>query len=658
MMIGIDFEYQSRVPAYKLICVCLTEESGAQHKFWLRTDTVYQNKVDEFVEYMKAHKSDTFIAHALDLAESPCLRQLGIEPCEYKFIDTFSLAKILDAKLTEKIKKKVRTVTTEDGEQFEKDEDKDKEKTCSLAACVRDRLFVDIDTVRKEEMRKLCIQLNTDGHEEEIMDYCLDDTKYLIPLANHMLSEYQSALDHSLPVGNCGDAVPSAIDVALDIGYVCNCCAKIAWRGIPVARNRVEYLIAHASELLKQSQDELNAKYPGVYVYEGPKCDPKRKFVFKKDVLLNQYMLPIAKKAGIAWPMTEKGSYALTDKFIKSIRGVDPVFEDYHQFYNAKKVFSNIAKPMGDTNWLKNFDEESSRVYYQSLRPYSSNTFRCQPATSRGFIPGWAKTLFCLLDPAPGRVLVEFDFKSEETAIQAALCNDDKYRDLYNSKDLYLWIAAAIGQIPKTDFDTMSKDDLKHKYPEIRDRAKRFFLGYSYGAGAATLSQQCNISERQAQQFIYKTDKTFSKAVSYKTRWIYKTQNPVPGITHWRLPDGTVVRVQRKRGEKVGKETVIKNWQFQAFGSVIIRKLIKWAYENRVPLFATVHDAVWAEFEDDGKKEIRINWIRNQMKRIADEVLGEDIMQVGSPDVVEHGKLWAPDQSNIDDWLRLTGGVT
>lgn len=653
MYIGIDFEYHTNPSTYDLICACCTAEDGSTEKFWLRPGPL--DSTDKLIAYLEQHKGDIFIAHALDVAESVCFRILGLEPCDWKFIDTFSLAKILDARLTEKIRKSVRTITTVDGDTIEKDEDKDKDVTCSLAACVRNRLFVEINTERKEEMRKLCIALEVDGHEDEIMEYCLDDTKHLIPLAKNMLSEYQSALDHSLPVGNCEPA-PSAEEVALDIGYTNNCCSEIAMRGIAVNRDRVQYLIDHAAELLKKAQDELNDKYPGVFQYEGSKKDPKRKFVFKKDVLLNEYILPVARNKGIHWPTTDKGSYSITDKFIKSIRDVDPLFEDYHTFYKVKSAFSNMAKKHGTgKNWLDNYDAESGRIYYQSLRPYTSNTFRCQPSTSKGFIPGWAKVLFCLLDPPEGSLLVEHDYKSEETAIQAALCNDNKYRELYNSKDLYLWIATAIGLVPKKDFDELDKDELKHKYADVRDRAKRFFLGYSYGAGAVTLSQQCNITEAEAQKFVYKTDTTFDKAVKYKTRWIYRTQNPTPRFTHWRLPDNTVVRVKRKSGEKSGKETVIKNWQFQAFGGVIIRKIIKWAHEKRVPVFATVHDAIWTEFSDDDKKQFRCDWIAAEMKRIADEVLGEDIMKVGSPDIVEHGKLWSPKDGAVEDWIRLTG---
>jgi len=652
MLIGIDFEYQSRPSHYNLICACATSEDGTTYKFWLRNGQ--RNDTDKLIEFMYEHKGDVFVAHALDLAESVCMRQLGLDPCDWKWIDTFSLAKILDAKLTEKIRRNIKVTTTNDGETIERDEDKNKDVTCSLVSCVRNRLYVDIDSERKEEMRKLCIAMETDGHEDEIMDYCLDDTKYLIPLANHMLKEYQTALDHSQPVGNCGPC-PTAMDVALDIGYFCNCCSQITMRGIAVNRDRVQYLLDHAAELLKKSQDDLNDKYPGVFEYQGPKKDPKRKFVFKKDILLEKYMLPIAKSNGIQWPMTEKGSYQLTDKFIKSIRSVDQIFENYHQYYAVKAAFSNMAKK-GDGNWLSNFDSETSRIYYQSLRPYTSNTFRNQPATSKGFVPGWSKVLYCLLEPPKGKILVEFDYKSEETAIQAALCNDQKYRELYNSKDLYLWIAASIGMIPQSDFDNLSVGELKEKYGEIRDCAKRFFLGYSYGAGAATLAHQCSISETTAQKFINKTDKVFDKAVKYKTRWIYRTQNPQPGFTHWRLPDGTVVRVKRQSGEKTGKETVIKNWQFQAFGGVIIRRIIKWAHENRVPIFATVHDAIWCEFEDDDRKQMRLDWISKQMKKIADEVIGEDLMRVGSPDIVNYGELWSADQKHIDTWLALTDG--
>lgn len=654
MYIGIDFEYHSRCNGYDLICACVTSEHGQTGEFWLLDD----RDTDKLKRFIVKHKDDIFVAHALDLAESVCFRILGLEPCDYKFIDTFSLAKILGAKLTDTLKKRTKTYIDDDGEEYTKDLSKDKEKEYSLAACVRNRLYVDINCERKDAMRKLCINLDTAGHEQEIMDYCLDDTKYLAPLAKHMLKEYQCALDHSKPVGPCDEA-PSALDVALDIGYVNNCCSEIAMRGFPLNYERTKHIRDKAATILINKKLEFANKYDGTYVYEGPKCDPQRKLVFKKARLL-EHLAPILRKNNMKLPVTEKGTPSLDGKWVKAARAVDPIFEKYYQLMKLKSALQGCSN-----NWLDNYDEKDGRIYYQSLRPYTSNTFRCQPQPGKGFIPGWAKPLFCLLEPKEGKVLYEFDFKSEETDIQAELTGDVNYREVYTSGDMYLWTAYTIGQIPKAEYEEADKaykagDDtlykaLKAKYKanSIRDRAKRFWLGYSYGAGAETLSHQFGCSVDQADRFRQRMDRAFGQASMYKARWTAATLNPRGGQTHWRLPDNTVVRIVRKPGEIPGRPTVIGNWQFQAYGGVIIRKIIKWAHECRVPVIATVHDAIWVELDDDSKLQTRVQYIAKKMKQIADEVLHGDSMVVGSPDIVHHGDCWAPEKEYVDAFEQM-----
>lgn len=653
-MIAIDFEYRAHAHTYELICCAAKHDDEPTQKFWLADKGLHQNK-QELLSYIDEHKDDIFVAHALSLAEARCFFELGIDPCDFKWVDTFNLAKILDANLLAKKPKK--KVTTSDGEEIEISDNK--ESLFSLAHLCKNRLFIDIDTDHKEEMRKHCIDGTYAEHAQEILDYCASDVEHLIPLANDLLKEYDEAFKHSKLVGGAIDDGPTdGLSAALEIGHVCCCCAEIARRGFPLNAERVRFMQEKAAELLLKVKQDFNEKYNGSFEYEGPKCDPQRKFVAKPDALRDLYMMPEMEKRHIEWSELSEttGKPSMNSKYIKSLEGVAPVFKDYVQMKKIAQALQSIANP--DRSWLRNFDYEDSLIDYQDLRPYTSNTFRCQPAPSKGFIPGWAKPLYALLDPPEGYVLVEFDYTSEETAIQAAITNDNAYRDAYASSDLYLWTGWVIGLIPQDEYLNMEPDKLKGKYKEngVRQKCKSFWLGYSYGAGAETLAAQCGISVGEAKKFKDKMDKKFRNASKYKEKFILNTQCSLSSRTHWRFGDGVLVRTKPKKGELEGKPTVIGNWPFQGTGAVILRQIIKWAHAKKVPVIATVHDAIWCMFKDDDKLELNLRAVQTRMKQIADRVLGEDIMRVGEPDIIHHGDFWAPETHHLEVFDKITKG--
>ena len=131
-MIAIDFEYRAHAHTYELICCAAKHDNEPTKKFWL-ADKGLPQKNKELLSYIDEHKDDIFVAHALSLAEARCFFEMGIDPCDFKWIDTFNLAKILDANLLAKKPKK--KVTTSDGEEIEISDNK--ESLFSFLTCAR-----------------------------------------------------------------------------------------------------------------------------------------------------------------------------------------------------------------------------------------------------------------------------------------------------------------------------------------------------------------------------------------------------------------------------------------------------------------------------------------------------------------------------------------
>lgn len=643
-LIAIDTEYHTTVQGKidKVYCLCATDASGRTFKKW----TV--NYTGDIIDELKAFygiENPILVQHAFDLAERRALKFLGTDNSKYYFICTYHLAKMLQntfCKSSARAKLK-RVVFETDAEKIEEATKVKKAKMDALSyagLCHKYKLAL-IDTRHKEAMRKLCIDDTTEGYEQQIMDYCASDTQFLIPLFKHLFNEYFKALKGSfcpLRPGRFDNITPiDAVKCLIKQMQYVNEFGEIADYGIPLDLNRVEIVKKNAPTYREKLKSDFNAKYPGTFKVG------KDNLLHEDVATLQSYLAQNISEFGIReYPRSSSGRLSMSDEILKEYFGHKECFgEDYRQLNKLIRKLSGVSRSEDNPfNYIID-----GNIWYSSLNPYGTITSRCAPSTKR-FIFGWHKSLYGLMRPKPGKWLVELDYGSEETFIQACICKDAAYNEIYNSKDIYLAFANKMHLVPDDDWNKLSKSELKEKYHAVRSSIKSLILGLSYGMGAKKLAQRLGIPLVKAKGYVEQVSRILHRSTLYKG-------NLKPAIARCRsfsLPDGFIC----KGADSVvdNNTTTIINWPFQSGGGMILRVLVhqltKAIKEGALnaKIICTIHDAIFFEV-DEGDYDT-IHKVSDTMRDVANKTLmapKDWAIKVGSPDIVKDGEIWTPDMA-------------
>jgi hypothetical protein len=93
----------------------------------------------------------------------------------------------------------------------------------------------------------------------------------------------------------------------------------------------------------------------------------------------------------------------------------------------------------------------------------------------------------------------------------------------------------------------------------------------------------------------------------------------------------------------------IGNFPVQGTGAVILRRACQLCDDAGVKIYATLHDAISITGKVENMEEEIAEAVRC-CKQAAEEVLGEDIMQVCNPEIVRHGEPWLHSSDAKDTW--------
>jgi DNA polymerase I-like protein with 3'-5' exonuclease and polymerase domains len=263
------------------------------------------------------------------------------------------------------------------------------------------------------------------------------------------------------------------------------------------------------------------------------------------------------------------------------------------------------------------------------------------------------------MNPKKGKWLVELDYGSEETFVQACICKDSAYNEIYNSKDIYLAFANKMRLVPDDDWNNLPKAELKEKYHEVRSSIKSLVLGLSYGMGAKKLSQRLGLTMAQAECYVEQVNRILGKSTKYKGL----LRDRIQRCKSFSLPDGFIC----KGADKVvdNNATTIINFPFQSGGGMILRVLVhfltKAINEGKVKakLLATIHDAIFFEVDEGDMQTIQ--QVSEMMREMANKVLAAPegwSIKVGSPEIIKQGEVWTPDHNfdaQFKDLLNFDG---
>ena len=694
-LIAVDTEYQvlqnstslSRIERettiHKVWCASFSHNEKA-FSIWTGNDDSMPDILDMAAKHFDV-PNPIFVNYAY-FAEWEAFSRLGVDMSAYDWIDVHLLYRILSNSYTDKVE-------------------------TTLVSMCKDILGVSIDSAHKDAMRELCISGNVTGNEAQIMDYCEEDTRHLIPALFNLEDRLNRrlALDVTMPV-NCrhrGDRSTPVASLIMELMESLKAFTAISHRGIPVNGDRLRAVRKGARIVRDKQIREFVEKYPCTWDFITPSTKSLDKVVSEEErldalkdtpfeAIMDEFKKLIESKSirtqailcgqyaewyecnvkgtGGAWkrndkecrrflladlksrclldryPLTDTGKLSLAKDDLKDTFGkqTGTFGGDFRVLMNKITCYNGILAD-GKSDWLSAYDENDGLMRYRTLNPLSTVTWRCAPSPSNGWIFGWDKSMYSVIEPPEGKWLVELDFSSEETFIQAQVFDDPAYRELYASKDIYLYTGVLTGMIPREDFDSMSKDDLKAKYKKQRDLLKTFTLAIGYGAGNKTLAGKTGLPLLEVEKFRKNYDKAFSRTMYVRNE--LKNRMESGRLKCLWLANGLCATLNRHKVKTSFNAPL--NFPIQGTGSVILAKVARDFERAGIRTIATIHDAVVFEV-DEGDMDT-IHKARDLMKDAADYVLnvqeGEEGMKVGEPEIIKHGEIWTPEHA-FDDQAR------
>ena len=694
-LIAVDTEYQSienahaqsrierETTIHKVWCASFSHNEKA-FSIWTGNDDSMPDILDRAAKHFDV-PNPIFINYAY-FAEWEALTRLGVDMSRYDWIDVHLLYRIVTNSYTDKVE-------------------------TTLVSMCKDILGVSINSAYKDAMRNLCISGNVAGNEAQIMDYCEEDTRHLIPALFNLEDRLNRrlALKVTMPVNcrNRGDRSTPVASLIMELMESLKAFTAISHRGITVNGDRLRAVRKGARIVRDKQIREFVEKYPSTWEFITPSTKSLDKVVseeerldaikdspfeaimdeFKKliesksirtqTILCGQYdewyecnvkgnggtwkrndkecrrfLLADLKSRGLleGYPLTDTGKLSLAKDALKDTFGkqTGTFGGDFRVLMNKITCYNGILAD-GKSDWLLAYDESDGLMRYRTLNPLSTVTWRCAPKPSHGWIFGWDKSLYSVIDPKEGKWLVELDFSSEETFIQACVFDDPAYRELYASKDIYLYTGVLTGMIPRADFEALPVSELKHKYKKQRDLLKTFTLAIGYGAGNRTLAGKTGLSLSEVEKFRRAYDKAFSRTMYVRSE--LKKRMEVGELKCLWLANGLCSTLNRHKVKTSYNAPL--NFPIQGMGSVILAKVARDFEREGIRTIATIHDAVVFEV-DEGDMET-IQKARNMMKNAADYVLnvqeGEEGMKVGEPEIIKHGEIWTPEHA-FDEQAR------
>lgn len=757
-MIAVDTEYQSienhapesdierKTGIHKVFCVAFTTKRSdkgiCSHREYIRECALenyasevdaetcacyngtygedlweYENVQDEYVVWIDPKKPNAyrgilaeaarrmgvrdpiFVNYSFE-AEWEAFHRLGDFPERYPWLDCYLLYRLKT------------NIQGGEGQRY-----KDRR---GLVHAVEDILNVKRNQAEKDEMRELCINDRTEGREQEIMDYCLEDVRDLIPLALKLLERLKARMDSkgatkvftpSMTKAQRAERWDTFFSQIMGLMDAAKAFARISHRGIPVNVERMDAVHKGATKVQDKLVSDFVDKYPDTWRFEAIEdttktlhkyagsalqgdyatlaeltktvqdaVDARPKKVSQKTLATiwkqtenyfeiksikgvggvwhkneeacRRFLKDCLAKRGILdrWERTETGKLSMSSDVLEDEfkDETDNFGADFYRLCKAYNTLNGIAQD-GDKSWLANLDRVGARMRYRSLRPFTAATGRCQPKTSKGFIFGWYKALYGVIEPPPGKWLVELDFSAEETLIQAKVFGDPRYDEIYQSKDMYLWMGVQLGMIPRSDFETMTKAELKHKYKETRDRLKTYTLALGYGAGDKKLASKVKLPVEKIKHMKDKTkNEIFPKSTAVREYLQNGILSPDKGKRtrcFWLQSGWHTVMPHDIRGFSPNAPL---NFPIQGTGAAILHKLVVELEKYGVETLATIHDAIFFMVDEDDWMTIGL--AKELMRRTANTYLTgvpypEHGIKVGDPEIIKHGDIWTPEHA-------------
>lgn len=201
-----------------------------------------------------------------------------------------------------------------------------------------------------------------------------------------------------------------------------------------------------------------------------------------------------------------------------------------------------------------------------------------------------------------GFSIVQADLGTAEVYVAAALANDKFLQRAFVEKmDFHSYVAKNMFKLDCT------VDEVKKLYPDERQWAKAITFGILYGAGPSKISETANVTLAEAKDFIVK----YFKEANNLRKWIDSCLSTIEANYFIYSAFGRKRRLPEVQASNKGVAAHASrsglNFLIQSVASDInvlgLVDTVNWVKENKlqdkVRIFATVHDSIVAEVSDD-----------------------------------------------------------
>ena len=550
---------------------------------------------------------------------------------------------------------------------------------CEYFLGVIDESTVLADKAVKNDVRNFIIAgQDLESRKQEILDYCASDIKLLYELDLKIGDHMAKVMDEphiNVQLGNVRTDFKANKYFTLDelreeIGSWAARNAMYAMRGIPLNAGRLE-AVKKAGPLIRVEEqlrwNELHPEYPLYRIGKSAKALSLLKAMRKKSPYLDMEVtedydlfadaaMRISKAGKFQWKKTPSGAFAKDSDYLKELDD-GGLIHDIRKHKDSIKALKSISPEDDGTYKIDRFIGCDFKQR-PNFNPYGTKTGRNAPsATSFLFLmPKWMRLL---VNPRKGRYICDLDAHSEEVAIAAALYNDENKREVYRSADVYMKYAQLAGAYPK-DKPILTEDERESEkwfkeegWTQVRKIYKGGFLGMQFGMGGASLERRVRLSlpeekrdeifEGWGDSFVDSYRSLFSNETECVTKIRQAYTNQKKGVMlqdGWRLgPDDPNI-------------LSVSNFPVQGTGSVILRRCCELCDAEGIQIYATLHDAISFTGKLENM-EREIDTARECFRRAAEDILGENLMVIGNPEIIKHDENWIHDPSVPGTWNSM-----
>lgn len=539
------------------------------------------------------------------------------------------------------------------------------------------------DKENKHEIRDVLILGNAHNpsalqeRKDDIMEYCASDIHLLGELEREITRNMEKIASEEHLFIMDGEVLECPItkirsveEIQLDMGHWAAQLATYACRGIPLHSGKYSAVKTAVPQITVETQLNWNRTHKDNPIYRvGPsksvlekavkrkKNSPYVKMEVTKDsALISDMIKRYCEATGTVWQKTNAGAYSMDSNYLKEMDD-GALIHEYRKHNDS--LTSLKAMAVQDDGTVKlDFSIGSDSKQHPSFGPYGTKTGRNATKASTFIFLG-PKWFRILVDPKDGTYVCDLDAHSEEVAIAAALYDDENKREVYRSADVYMKYAQLAGAYP-ADKPILTEDQRETEkwfkeehWDRVRKIYKGGFLGMQFGMGGQSLQRRVAMSLPEAERasmsptfgedFVEEYHRTFSKEYEVTSELKNRYGKGCGGIV---LSDGWRIGGDDPNLLSIG------NFPVQGTGAVILRRACQLMDDAGIKLYATLHDAVSMTGKvSNMEQEIAV--ASECFRQAAEDVLGEDLMLVGNPEIVKHGDAWLHSSDAKDTWNTM-----